>query len=412
MKGWSVEAKVGLVTLVGVLVFTYVVITLAHAEIFGKPGFVVRTEFADGNGLQEGNSVRFVGVHVGKVQKVTPSRNGVNVEMKIDKGTEIPIDSKVAITTDGLLGEKIVNIMPGKDESHILQEGDTLKGSQSKTMDDMMDNASRLMGSANQMIESINAVIGNPQTQEAMRGSMQNMEAITAQVSAMMDANAGNIQQITANMAAITGQMNQSLAAIDGDGATSENVRQMAVNMKNITDRFETIAQSMEKITTNPQSQADIQTTLHNTAQISEKVNNILSGSGDIKVQGDAGLLYNESKSETGANVNFRVGRGRQFALVGAEQIGNGTNLDLQYGRQSEWVTSRFGLINGELGAGFDFFETGPFRFSVEGYDPDDWRYRLKAQYRIMPDVYFFGQFTRPMDRDDGGNYYGITYAF
>ena len=38
---WSAEAKVGLVTIVGVLLFTFVVLTLAHAEIFGKPGFVV-----------------------------------------------------------------------------------------------------------------------------------------------------------------------------------------------------------------------------------------------------------------------------------------------------------------------------------------------------------------------------------
>ena len=40
---WSAEAKVGLVTIVGVLLFTFVVLTLAHAEIFGKPGFVVHT---------------------------------------------------------------------------------------------------------------------------------------------------------------------------------------------------------------------------------------------------------------------------------------------------------------------------------------------------------------------------------
>ena len=409
---WTVEAKVGLVTLVGVLVFTGVVINLAHAEIFGKPGFVVHTSFADGNGLQEGNSVRYVGVHVGKVQKVTPSRTGVDVQMKIDKGTEIPEDSKVSITTDGLLGEKIVAITPGKDAEHLLQDGDTLHGTQSKTMDDMMDSASKLMSNANKMVENINTVIGDPATQQAMRGSMQNIEAITGQTSAMLDANAGNIQEITANMAAMTGQMNQSLANIDGDGATSANVRQMAANMKNITDRFDTIAQSLEKVTTDPQSQADLQTTLHNTAQISSKVNKILSGSNDMKVQGDASLLYNETKSQTGANVNVKLMRDRQFALIGAEQIGNGPNLNLQYGREGDWFTSRFGLVNGKLGAGFDFFSDGPFRLSLEGYDPDDWRYRLKAQYRLQPDIYVFGQFTRPMSRDDGGNYYGVNYAF
>ena len=33
---WSAEAKVGLVTIVGVLIFTYVVITLAHAYLVNR----------------------------------------------------------------------------------------------------------------------------------------------------------------------------------------------------------------------------------------------------------------------------------------------------------------------------------------------------------------------------------------
>ena len=189
---WSAEAKVGLVTIVGVLVFTFVVLTLAHAEIFGKPGFVIHTEFKDANGLQKGNSVRYVGVHVGKVESVKPSRDGVDVAMKLEKGTEIPRDSKVTITTDGLLGEKIVAITPGNDKNHLLADGDYIDGSQGKTMDDMMDSAGKLMGSADDMVKNINAIIGDEKTQAAMRGSIQNIDAITGKTSQMMDANAGN----------------------------------------------------------------------------------------------------------------------------------------------------------------------------------------------------------------------------
>ena len=71
---WSAEAKVGFVTIVAVLLFSGVIISLAHIELFGKPGFVIHTEFNDANGLQKGNSVRYVGVHVGKVEKVTPRK--------------------------------------------------------------------------------------------------------------------------------------------------------------------------------------------------------------------------------------------------------------------------------------------------------------------------------------------------
>ena len=144
---WSAEAKVGLVTIVGVLVFTYVVINLAHAEIFGKPGYVIHAMFRDANGLQKGNS--------GKVTDVTPSKNGVDVAMKIDKGTEIPKGSKLAITTDGLLGEKIISITPGKDSTQLVADGEYLNGNDGKTMDDMMESTGKLVASANDMINNI-----------------------------------------------------------------------------------------------------------------------------------------------------------------------------------------------------------------------------------------------------------------
>lgn len=213
-------------------------------------------------------------------------------------------------------------------------------------------------------------------------------------------------------MAAVTAQMNASMQQLDGDGATSANARETAANIKSITDHFENIAQSMEKMTTDPKTQANIQTTLDNTAQITTKVNKILGGSSDIKVEGEGGLLYNTTKNETSGTVNFRVYRGDSFGLIGAENIGNGTNLNLQYGRRNGIFDLRAGLINGDLGAGADLFHDGPFRLSLEGYDPNDWRFRLKAQYRLTSDLYLFSQFTRPMSRRDGGNYYGINYAF
>lgn len=412
---WSAEAKVGLVTIVGVLIFTYVVITLAHAEIFGKPGYEIHAMFRDANGLQKGNSVRYVGVHVGKVVSVSPSKEGVDVAMKIDKGTEIPKGSKLAITTDGLLGEKIVSITPGADSTQVVAAGEYLNGSDGKTMDDMMESTGKLIANANDMINNINNVIGHPETQQAMRGTLQNIEGMTGRVNGLMDANAGNIQSMTAHMAAVTASLDETaaqLAAMNRDGAISDDVRATAENMKQITDSFEKTALAVEKITTDEQSQADLQQTLHNTASISGRLNKILGGDTGLKTEGDAAILYNDTKSETGAQVNFKLYRNNSFALLGAENIGNGTKMNLQYGKKGTFLSARAGLIRGELGMGLDFFEDKPFRLSLEGYDPDDWRYRVKAKYRLTDNLFLFGQFTRPMNRSDGGNYYGIDYVF
>lgn len=238
--------------------------------------------------------------------------------MKINKGTEIPKGSKITITTDGLLGEKIVSITPGPDTTQFVHEGEYINGNTGNTMDDMMDSTAKLVKNANQMISNINNVIGNAQTQQAMRGTFSNIEGITGQVNGLMQQNAGNIQQMTSHMASVTASLDEAagqLAAMNRDGAISDNVRATAQNMQQITASFEQTAKAIEKLTTDEKSQSDIQTTLHNTAEISNKLNRILGGSGDVHVEGDVGVLTNDSKNKTGGNVNFKVYRNNTFAL-------------------------------------------------------------------------------------------------
>ncbi len=416
---WTAEAKVGLVTVIGVLAFTFVILNLAHAELFGKPGYTIHAVFQDANGLKTGNSVRYVGVQVGKVEGVTATKYGVDAKLKLDKGTEVPKDCSVAVTTDGLLGEKIVSITPNGDSSRLLGDGDYIYGNSGQSMDDMMHSATQLVNSVNDMMKNVNSVIGDEKTQTAMRGTIQNMEALTGNMNGVVEANSANLQAITSNMAAVTGSMNgvasqleRSAQTMDGDGSMSANIRSTAENMKNITDRFERIAKSIEHVTTDPKTNQDIQTTLHNTAQLSNKLNNILGGNSKIKVQGDVGMMYNDTKSKTSGSANFKVFRNDAYALLGADNIGDDTKMNLQYGHHGNLFDSRIGLIHSSFGAGLDFGVQRPFGLTLEGYDPNDWRYRITARLRIMPDMYLFGRFTRPMERDDGGNYYGVEYTF
>lgn len=409
---WNAEAKVGLVTIVGVLVFSYVIIDLAQAEIFGKPGYEVQALVADANGLQKGNVVRYAGVNVGRVEKVVPTAEGVRVTLKLNNEVKIPKDSQISITTDGLMGEKIVSIKAGRDTTNYLQSGDRVAGMPAKTMTDMMDSAGSLMNNANTMVENINAIVGDARTQQAVRGSLQHINGITAQTDALLQQNSGNIRQITQNMAALTGQMNVSLQRLDGDGATSENVRSVVRNMQITSAKLAVVADSLASVSGDAQTQSDIKTTLKNTAAISQKVNQLLSGNNDVQTTGEAGILYNTSKKETYGYANFIVKRNKKFILLGSEGIGNRTRMNLQYGTDGKLMDARWGLINGELGIGLDFFADGPLRLSIEGYNPNQWQYRFKGQYRVAPNVYLFGQITRPFRQQDGGNYYGLNYSF
>lgn len=123
------------------------------------------------------------------------------------------------------MGEKLVSITPGQDTQHLVTDGGTLQGDKVKSVDDVMDNANKLLNNVNDMMKNVNSVIGDEKTQGAMRGSIQNIAGITGNVNDMLAANAGNVQQMTANMAAITGQLNESVQRMDGDGKMSADMR-------------------------------------------------------------------------------------------------------------------------------------------------------------------------------------------
>jgi len=85
--------------------------------------------FDNVNGLQAGNNVWFSGVKIGTVHKLRfYGESQVRVVVKIDEKSQqyIRKDSKVKISTDGLIGNKIVVIYGGTSLAQPVEEGDTL----------------------------------------------------------------------------------------------------------------------------------------------------------------------------------------------------------------------------------------------------------------------------------------------
>lgn len=60
--------------------------------------------------------MRLSGVPVGKVKSVRNDGGGVTVALDIDGKAKIPKGSSVTVASAGVMGEKFINILPGKDQ--------------------------------------------------------------------------------------------------------------------------------------------------------------------------------------------------------------------------------------------------------------------------------------------------------
>ena len=97
--------------------------------------------FSDISGLQVGNNVRFSGINVGvieEIQQITDTT--VKVDMIIEETSRkfMKKNAKAIIGSDGLMGNKLILIIPGPPGKPPLQNNDRIQTSQPITMDDIL----------------------------------------------------------------------------------------------------------------------------------------------------------------------------------------------------------------------------------------------------------------------------------
>src|SRR5580765_1929769 len=103
--------------------------------------FTVKATFFKVNGLMKGNNVRFSGIDVGTVKSILiDSDTSVEVTMIIENDARkfIRKNAKAAIGTDGLMGNKLVEIDNTDHPAESVEDGDVIATVRPIETDQMM----------------------------------------------------------------------------------------------------------------------------------------------------------------------------------------------------------------------------------------------------------------------------------
>ena len=76
----------------------------------------------------------------------------------INRNIKIPLDSKVWVNTLGILGEKYIEIMPGKDFGSVAKDGDTMVGNDPFAMQEFGELAKTVINKLEETLVGINGV--------------------------------------------------------------------------------------------------------------------------------------------------------------------------------------------------------------------------------------------------------------
>ena len=170
------EIKTGVVVVAAALVFKYIFTAMGAGGKKSPTDYKLQVVFNYVSGLEDKSPVKLAGVEVGEVEKVVHSyaddETKVLVTLNLRGDAKVREDSKVKISTTGLIGEKYIEITGGSKGSPFVAKGSTLEGVDLYEMDELiarvdstMRDLQKLMGHADDLLvdnkDDIRATIMN-----------------------------------------------------------------------------------------------------------------------------------------------------------------------------------------------------------------------------------------------------------
>ncbi|MEO7766287.1 MAG: MlaD family protein, partial [Ferruginibacter sp.] len=239
--------KLGMFVILGLLLFVLTIYLVGKQQnLFGST-FLLQTKFRTVSGLVAGNNVRFSGINIGTVKDIELINDtSVLVRLVIKKDIQqfIKSDAAASIGSDGLMGEKVLTIIPGTGSKTVVKDNDEIGSKRPIEMEDVMSSVKNTVDNAGVISAQLaefsykmnkgNGVLSKLTTDEAFSNSLKN--TLT------------NLQTSSNEFAKFTTKMN------DGKGALSKLVsdekfgKTLDSTMKNLQTGTKGLSDNMEAV--------------------------------------------------------------------------------------------------------------------------------------------------------------------
>ncbi len=420
----SSEVKVGAFALGGAVVLAGI-ITFMGAFSFGKKGYELHIDYPQVSGLMPGHVVRYAGVQVGTVKEIKVAPDKVEVIAEINDDIKIPQGALFTISSDGIMGEKFVSVIPpAKPGQGYVAEGSTVKGAAGGGMDEFFGSSGDLVKRMENIASAFENVFGDKEVQQSMKSGFKNMNDIAENMNTftkvMADVAVANQQDITSMIHQInelSQRMNGTAAhiesimnGVDNNGQTGKNVAAIAQNMADTSKRMENIVSVLEAVAKDPVTQQSLKETLVNVKETSARANKILGTLTEAKISADAGYAAKGGDWRSSLGVTLHPSDDA-FLYMGGYDIGDANKFDFIVGRKMGKAAMSMGAMQGDFGVGLSYDLSKDFKLYSQVYDFDDTKVRLGGELRLTDSFSLYGE-TMDVRGNKSNTYMGVKTYF
>lgn len=182
----------------------------------------IKTEVKSAQNLKDGAAVQLRGIKVGSIQEISfKDLETLEITLGVtEKYREwIKKDSVVSFKTQGVLGDKFLEISGGTPDAQVVSDGDVLITNEGSQIDHIITKGEDLVVAAGSILTKVDKLLANVEEKRFER-ILQNMENLTANTNKVMTTlNDKNLGAAIGNMKTASDSMSRVTKRIeDGPG--------------------------------------------------------------------------------------------------------------------------------------------------------------------------------------------------
>jgi len=291
------EGSVGLLILLAVGLFGGLVLWLRGLNP-GSRSYRATFVFENTLGMQEGTNVRYRGVPVGRVLRIVPNSNAVDVAVEIGSSElRIPSDAAIVVNQSGLIGDTTIDITPERPLSDqeatldpigpncsgqtIICDGDRLVGTVGASYESLIRSAAELA-----------STFADPELVADLKTTVKNATTLTETATVLTTELTILSRQVQGEIGPLMASANRAADNI-GSAAAEFEVTGSEVNRLVVGNRS-TIATTLDDISRSAANLETITATLSPAIQDSELLANL------DRLSGEAALAAADLRAITG----------------------------------------------------------------------------------------------------------------
>ena len=258
-KSTNQKIRLGIFVIIGSLFFIATVYFIGNKQNMFNKTTTINATFSNINGLQAGNNIRFSGITVGTVKDIIIENDStIRVNMMIEEEvlSHIKKDAIASIGTDGLVGNMVVNITPGKKSTESVKEGDRILSENKMFTEKIMktlnsstnniqiitDNLAKMTSQMNEGKGTIGMLLKDEQLSKDFKETVYYLK-ITSKSASVSISNLNSIITSLNNKNNVVGVIN--------DTAVANNIKKTITNLEKSSEKFDLVLNNLNGTVTN-----------------------------------------------------------------------------------------------------------------------------------------------------------------